>query len=284
MGTIQFGWNIPIGADGVWYTFASSSNAAPSVAAVANSTTSASYDLSSLSDGIWYFLISSEENGIWSPVVVKTLRLDRTPPEPFTITRMDSDPADQELTFTWAATDALSGISHYDMKIGDGDWFNPENLRQGSSYTIPQSSPGKRSLAVRAIDNAGNIREEDTTFTIVAPDSWQEWWYQVGRFFSFSLVILAIIVIIFIVIYYLLAWRLVSWKQKMKRELHEFEKELHEEIDKMNDVEKQEKTLNIDLRPSALEKEKKAIEKETKLLREKTETEIEDIEKLTGDK
>ncbi len=286
LNSIQFNWNMPIGADGVWYVLASSSNMTPPVTAVASQKTNVSYDLSSLSDGIWYFLISAEENGVWSPVVTKTLRLDRTPPEPFTITRTDSDPADTELTFTWATTDALSGLSHYEVKIGDGDWFDPETLRQGSSYVIPQSTPSERSLAVRAIDNAGNVREEDTTFRVVAPNSWQEWWYQVMRFFSFSIIVLALIVAAFILIYYLLSWRFLVWKRKTKRELREFAKELHEEIGKMESEEKKKKenALNIDLRPSILEREKGSIEKEAERLKEETETKIEKIKKLTGDK
>jgi hypothetical protein len=257
---------------------------APSVTSGASQATSASYDLSSLNDGIWYFLISYEENGVWSPVTVKTLRLDRTPPEPFTITRIDTDPADTQVTFTWSTTDLLSGLSHYEIKIGDGDWFNAENLQQGSSYILPQSAPGKRSLSVRAIDNAGNIREEDTSFTVVAQNSWQEWRYQMTRFFSFSFIALVVIVIIFILIYYLLTWHLISWKRRMKRELREFERELREEIGKMNNEEKNEKILNIDLRSASLVKEKRAIEKEARQLKEKTEAEIEDIEKLTDGK
>jgi hypothetical protein len=283
-GNIQFNWNMPIGADGIWYALASSSTETPSVATVASQATSASYDLSSLDDGTWYFLISSETNGIWSPVVAKQFGLDRKPPDPFTITRTDSDPADTQLTFTWTTTDSLSGLSHYEVKIGDGDWFDPEGLRQGSSYLIPESTPGKRSLAVRAIDNAGNIQEEDTTFTVVAPNSWQEWWYQVMRFLSFSLVILAFIIVAFLLLYYLLVRNLRAWKRKTTRELREFEKELHEELGTIDDEIKKEKTLNIDLRPSNLEKEKRSIEKETTRIKEETEAKLEDIEKLTGDK
>ena len=233
LNNIQFDWNIPIGTDGVWHAFASSSNLAPTVTSVASMQTSETYDLSTLNDGVWYFLISSEDNGLWSSVALKTLRLDRTPPEPFTITRTDSDPADTELSFTWGTTDVLSGLSHYEVKIGDGDWFDPGGLRQGSSYVIPESTPGKRSLAVRAIDNAGNIQEENTTFVVAAPQSWQEWWYQVVRFLPFSFMILALIVIVFLGAYYLLAWNLLTWKRRTKRELREFEKELHEEIGQM---------------------------------------------------
>jgi hypothetical protein len=284
INNIQFEWNIPIGADGVWYAFASSSDMAPSVTSVASKTTSASYDLSSVNDGTWYFLISSETNGLWLPVVVRTLRLDRTPPEPFTITRTDSDPADTQLTFTWATVDALSGLSHYEIKIGDGDWIDPENLQQGSSYVVPETTPGKRSLSVRAIDNAGNIQEEDTTFTVVAPQSWQEWWYQVIKLLSFSLIVLALVIVAFILLYYLLSWNLLSWKRKTKKELREFEKELHEEIGQMDSDEKEGEALNLDLRPASLEKEKKSIKKTAGHLKKAAETEIEKIEKLTGDK
>ena len=285
-GGIQFNWNMPIGADGVWYALASSSDETPSVATIASQATSASYDLSSLNDGVWHFLISSETNGIWSPVVVKQFGLDRKPPDPFTITRTDSDPADTQLTFTWTTTDSLSGLSHYEAKIGDGDWFDPEGLRQGSSYVIPESTPGKRSLAVRAIDNAGNIQEEDATFTVVAPHSWQEWWYQMVRLLSFSLMVFALIFAAFIIFFYLLSRSLHAWKRKAKRELHEFEISLLKEVGKMDSEEKKEKekSSDIDLRPANLAKEKKANEEEARRLREETKTEIEKIEKLTGEK
>ena len=248
---IQFNWSIPIGADGVWYTLSSSSNMVPSVVAAASPKTSASYGLASLKDGVWYFLISSETNGIWSPVAKKTIRLDRTPPEPFAITRTDSDPADTQMTFTWATTDLSSGLSRYEIKIGDGSWIDPANLQRGSSYIIPESMPGKRTLAVRAIDNAGNIREEDTAFIVVPPDSWQEWWYQMVRPSSFSIIALALIVAIFLLIYYLFA---------VRRELREFNKELHEKIGSM------------------------ASEGKMERLKEKTEEKVEDIDKLTGEK
>jgi hypothetical protein len=68
--------------------------------------------------------------------------------------------------------------------------------------------------------------------------------------------------------------------------LHEFEFSLLKEIGKMNDEEKKEKerSSNIDLRPASLAKEKRSNEEEAKRLREETKTEIEKIEKLTGDK
>ena len=96
LNSIRFDWNMPSGADGVWYAFATDSSMAPSATSVANQTTSVSYDLSSLNDGVWYFLVSAKENGIWSPIATKILRLDRTPSQPFTITRVDTDPTDAQ--------------------------------------------------------------------------------------------------------------------------------------------------------------------------------------------
>jgi hypothetical protein len=273
LNSIKFNWNIPIGADGVWYVFATDPSAAPSVATVANQTTSISYNLSSTNDGVWYFMISSETNGIWSPVITKELRLDRIPPQPFTITRTDSDPADTLITFTWSTTDALSGLAHYEIKIGDGGWFDPEGLRQGSSYVISQSAVGTKTLAVRAIDNAGNIQEEDTTFHVVAPNGWQEWWYQVTRFSLFSVFALVILIILFVILYYLLVWNLLAWKRKAKKELREFQKELREEIGRIEGEKGKGKTANTSLRPSSLAKE---IER----LRDETEAKVEEIEKL----
>jgi hypothetical protein len=284
LNNIQFNWDMPIGTDGVWYAFTTNQNMAPSITTVASQTTSVSYDLSSLSDGIWYFMVSSEEDGVWSPIVEKTLRLDRTPPAPFTITRTDTDPSDSQPAFTWATSDALSGLSHYEVKIGDGDWFDPETLQQGSLYILPTQSPTNgRSLAVRAIDNAGNIQEEDITFRVAAPNSWQEQWYRLIHFLSLFELLLVAAILVLVVVAYAFIYRLLTWRRRLRRELQEFKKELREEIERMNN-EKNKEGSDIDLRPATLKKEKQFIEKEGERLKKDIETEVEKIKKLTGDK
>ena len=283
LNSIQYQWNIPAGADGVWYTLATSSNVTPPATASATQQTNNAYDLSSLNDGIWYFLLATENNGVWSPAVVKTLRLDRTPPEPFTITRTDNDPANTQPTFIWSTTDDLSGLSHYETKIGDGDWFDPDILRQGSAYVLPaQSLTNSRSLTVRAIDNVGNVREESITFTVASPHSWQAWWYWFIK--SVSLFELGSIVLILAIIVAMIVFvrRTLHWKKELKRELNNFMKELREESTKMRG--EGEKTSVINLRPANLQKEKKQIEEEEARLEKEVGAEIEKIKKLTDKK
>ena len=283
LNSIQYQWNIPAGADGVWYTLATSSNVTPPATTIATQQTDSAYDLSSLNDGIWYFLLATENNGVWSPAVVKTLRLDRTPPEPFTLTRIDNDPANTQPTFTWSTIDDLSGLSHYEMKIGDGDWFDPDILRQGSAYVLPaQSLTSGRSLTVQAIDNIGNVREESVTFTVASPHSWQAWWYWFIK--SVSLFELGSIVLILAIIVAMIVFvrRTLHWKKELKRELNNFMKELREESTKMRG--EGEKTSVINLRPANLQKEKKQIEEEEARLEKEVGAEIEKIKKLTDEK
>jgi hypothetical protein len=283
LDSIQYQWNIPTGADGVWYTLATNSNVTPPATAAATQQTDNTYDLSSLNDGIWYFLLTTESDGVWSPAVVKILRFDRTPPEPFTITRTDGDPANTQPTFTWSTTDDLSGLSHYEMKIGDGDWFDPAILRQGSAYVLPaQSLTNSRSLVVQAIDNVGNVREESITFTVASPHSWQAWWYWFIK--SVSLFELGSIVLILAIIVAMIVFvrRTLHWKKELKRELNNFMKELREEGTKIRNEE--EETSVINLRPSDLRKEKKQIEEEEARLEKGVGAEIEKIKKLTDKK
>jgi flagellar biosynthesis/type III secretory pathway M-ring protein FliF/YscJ len=170
------------------------------------------------------------------------------------------------------------------VKIGDGDWFDPETLQQGSLYILPTQSPTNgRSLAVRAIDNAGNIQEEDITFRVAAPNSWQEQWYRLIHFLSLFELLLVAAILVLVVVAYAFIYRLLTWRRRLRRELQEFKKELREEIERMNN-EKNKEGSDIDLRPATLKKEKQFIEKEGERLKKDIETEVEKIKKLTGDK
>jgi hypothetical protein len=101
---------------------------------------------------------------------------DTTPPAPFVISSvLDSestttDPTDPQPIFAWSTTDPLSGIAKYMVKIGDGDWFDASAITvPGASdeYQLPLQAPEQNVLlAVEAYDNAGNMTEATTTFSI----------------------------------------------------------------------------------------------------------------------
>ena len=100
----------------------------------------ASYNLSQFSDGIWYFFVSFNSGSAWSPPVMEKFMLDRTPPEPFVISRVDTNQADIQPVFAWSANDDTSGVDHDEVKIGNGDWFNASTIQSGSSsYSFRRS-------------------------------------------------------------------------------------------------------------------------------------------------
>ena len=64
-------------------------------------------------------------------------------------------------TFSFSATDDLSGINNYQVSIDGGSFTNAS-----SPYTTGAQSQGDHTVTVRAIDRAGNTREVSANFTI----------------------------------------------------------------------------------------------------------------------
>lgn len=98
--------------------------------------------------------------------------VDHVPPDPFIIAEDVSDPTDPRPIVTWHATDTVSGIDKYMVKIGDGEWFDAASIRLASGtdfYQLPLQTSGQNiPLAVDAYDGAGNMTEATTTFSIAA--------------------------------------------------------------------------------------------------------------------
>jgi len=225
---ITFDWSVPADADGVDYTISNNANLQlPDVNQGLISQTS--YDLSNFADGVWYFFVSFESGNSWSPPVAESFMLDRTPPDLFVIAREDPSMSDTQPVFTWVATDQTSGIDHYEVKIGDGDWFNPASLQNGSSsYVLPPQSPtGGRSLTVRAFDKAGNHTDASIAFRVLAPGApcmnlifsscvfsefFAEWGWLV------MLIFIIFLIVSWGFIYHLLRWKDRSWKALKKLE------------------------------------------------------------------
>jgi hypothetical protein len=224
---VTFNWNVPAGADGINYMISTDPNLhLPDVNQGLVSQTS--YDLSNFADGVWYFFVSFENGSVWSPPAVEKLMLDRTPPDSFVITREDTDLTDPQPVFSWLATDGMSGIDHYEAKIGDGDWFNPANFQSGNSlYALPVQSPtAGRWLTVRAFDKAGNYTDASISFRVLAPEAscagaatlcaLSEFFVQWSWLMVFMLIILLIVAYGFI-------YHLLRWKKRSSKVLKKFE-------------------------------------------------------------
>lgn len=133
-----------------------------------------SYEYKDVEDGIWYFHIKLKNAKGWGAVSHFRFQIDTKPPEPFSIKIVDGKETDNPRpTIIFDTTDNLSGIAHYKVKVGEGDFFstNPEIVKS-NPHTLSHQAPGKHTILVQAFDKADNYTtatEELIIKPIVAP-------------------------------------------------------------------------------------------------------------------
>jgi len=123
-----------------------------------------------LPDGLWYFHIKAKKEGIWGEPSHFLLRIDTTPPASF-------EPKIEFLLaqiigrafVSFFTTDSLSGIDHYEITTinkSEPPVEAPVFIEAETPYQLPQYISGEVRVIVRAIDKAGNVKDEsiDTKF------------------------------------------------------------------------------------------------------------------------
>jgi len=122
--------------------------------------------LSDLGDGIWYFHLRVKNKYGWSKASHFKVQIDASPPNSFEIKVDDSDDkTNPSPSLYFEATDDLSGISHYDVKIDD-DHISSVMPTEINPFIMPLQSPGLHKIIVTAIDKSGNGRDSTTTIDI----------------------------------------------------------------------------------------------------------------------
>lgn len=88
--------------------------------------------------------------------------IDTEPPHSFEITLdNEGDPTNPQPLLYFETSDDLSGMSHYEIKIGEEDFFRVA-LGETKPLRLPNLMPGTYKIIVRAFDKAGNYREKTT--------------------------------------------------------------------------------------------------------------------------
>jgi len=109
-------------------------------------------------DGIWYFHLKFKNDAGWGKISHFKIQIDTQPPDPFEITIDDGgDPTNPFPLLYFETKDNLSGISHYEVKIEEGDTFNLVKLHT-NPFRAPYQAPGSHLVVVKAVDMAGNKR------------------------------------------------------------------------------------------------------------------------------
>lgn len=279
INSITFNWSIPANADGVDYAISNNPNLQlPDVNQGLVSQTT--YDLSSFEDGRWYFFVSFNSGSAWSPPTVMEIMLDRTPPEPFVITREDTNLADPQPVFAWAANDDTSGIDHYEVKIGNGDWFDASTIQNGSSsYMLPPQSPtNSRTLTVRAYDKAGNFTDATTDFTVLPPAVPCEagaFPCAVSAFFARWGALISLIFILLVIVLYGFLYYLLKWRRQSRKDLQKFKDELQQDLKRVEEGMHRTGTGGkADLRSASFLEQKESLENELRHITEEVKEEL----------
>jgi hypothetical protein len=126
-------------------------------------TTNNSISYENLKDGIWYFHVRSNINGIWGNTSHYRIKIDTNPPAYFTptVNTFKNGSNSDKYLLSFITTDSLSSIDHYEIGIIDKDQqgtSSPVFIQTESPYLLSGTSNNTR-VIIRAFDSAGNIRE-----------------------------------------------------------------------------------------------------------------------------
>ncbi len=153
-------WDNVEGLNGFNYLLDSNPNTIPSTE-IKDSNTFISYE--NLKDGIWYFHVRSNINGIWGNTSHFQIKVDTNPPAffPTIVDKLKDGISSKKYLVSFMTTDALSGLNHYEVGVldkSDSEVSSPVFIQSESPYLISNSEKNTR-VMIRAFDNAGNMRE-----------------------------------------------------------------------------------------------------------------------------
>lgn len=158
-----FSWIKDPGVGGFSYVIDNKPNTIPENTIITEDTTQT---FEKLADGLWYFHIKANKNKVWGTTGHFLVRIDTAPPAEFTptINYLVAAVASSERTLvSFFTTDNLSGIDHYEVGVIDKSQpatESPVFVDAESPFQIPLTPNGKLQAIVRAVDKAGNVRDE----------------------------------------------------------------------------------------------------------------------------
>lgn len=120
----------------------------------------------SLSDGLWHFHIKSKKSGVWGGTSHFLLKIDTTPPARFTPETnyvVASVILVERTLVSFFTTDNMSGVDYYEVGVIDKSQpvsESPVFVQASSPFQVPITKNGNLRVIVRAVDKAGNVRDE----------------------------------------------------------------------------------------------------------------------------
>lgn len=186
-----------------------------------------------LPDGLSYLHIKARKQAVWGATTHFLVRIDTTPPAAFTptIEMLTSEIIGRALV-SFFTTDALSGINHYEVGVIQKDTSPSESpvfTQAESPYQVPQSVSNNLRVFVRAIDNAGNVRDESIDINLLSLLSFLSY---IKDHLNIILIATLAFIIFLIILHYLFGHKIIS---RLRRALKLAKKEeKQEELEALN--------------------------------------------------
>jgi hypothetical protein len=236
----KFSWSLPANINAVRLLYDKNNDTVP---AVTYAPAIADKELTSIADGVWYFHARFKKGDTWGPISTFRFQIDTQPPLPFSLFFSEGDnitTATPSLILN--ATDTLSGIDHYQIKIDGEEPLNvaSKDLLASSTYILPSQISGQHYLEVAAYDQAGNYSSATKVFRVSLPEklpvvsaltkpisavqfSWLAFGEQAINYLLIITIVIFLVIIILIISLY--------GTLKIKRLLRELKRESNSSVD-----------------------------------------------------
>lgn len=169
-----------------------------------------------LPDGLGYFHIKAIKGGVWGTTGHFLVRIDTVPPAEFKPQAnylVAATVLVERTLVSFFTTDNLSGVDHYEIGIIDKNQpptESPVFVEAISPFQVPLSSAGKLQVIVRAIDKAGNVR--DQSIDVRAP-------FVITKFIQdyllYILIAIILLGLIMLIIHYLFGHHIIKHLRRM---------------------------------------------------------------------
>ena len=124
-----------------------------------------------MGDGDWYFHVRARNDKGWGRSSHFRFRIDTKQPTDFEITEIEKkNITDSTSLFEFSASDEMSGIDHYEVKIDDGQMATWSPSEDTNIYKTHPLSSGNHTLYMYAVDKAGNKLLNSKDFYVYPPN------------------------------------------------------------------------------------------------------------------
>ena len=170
-----------------------------------------------VADGLWYFHIKARKEGVWGSATHFLLHIDTTPPASF-------KPKVEVLTaaiikrafLSFYTTDSLAGIDHYEVGVIDktkSPLESPVFVEAQSPYQLPKLVSKDLRVIVRAIDKAGNVRDESVDVDV--PLRFMS--FIKSNIFVILLILIIAVILVLMITHYLFGHRVLARARRVLR-------------------------------------------------------------------